>query len=244
MAAFSSTLKSSWLMCLAVLVLALLAPQQSEAHMALLYPTPRGGFGTKAFDGRIHTFIGYQGLKYPCGGYPKGPVTHFKAGDLVDVRFWTPELKDVTKLPTKKMSQARHGGGLCEFSLSYDGGNSFNVIASYSKTCPDAFYKWPVRIPSNVPGCNKSGKCLFSWSWTANLVPQFYHNCADVTIQATSKSTRMPTQKMQKYDFKGVKQNVVFPGDGSSHGEGKGPLANEKAANSKQRTVQSNGRVA
>ena len=67
-------MKTSWLVCLGLLILSLLT-KESEAHMAMLYPTPRGGFGTKAFDWRIHTFIGYKGLKYPCGGYPKGPNT-------------------------------------------------------------------------------------------------------------------------------------------------------------------------
>lgn len=43
--------------------------------MAMLYPPPRGGYGTKEFDWRIHEFIGYKGFKYPCGGYSKGPNT-------------------------------------------------------------------------------------------------------------------------------------------------------------------------
>jgi hypothetical protein len=75
MAAFSTTLKTSWLLCLGLVILALLAPKQADAHMAMLYPTPRGGYGTKQFDGRIHVFIDYKGFKFPCGGYPKGPTT-------------------------------------------------------------------------------------------------------------------------------------------------------------------------
>ncbi|KAG0354078.1 hypothetical protein BGZ54_001860, partial [Gamsiella multidivaricata] len=137
MAAFSSALKASWLMCLGLLVLALLTSKQSEAHMAMLYPTPRGGVGTKEFDGKIHTFIGYEGLKFPCGGYGRGPNTNLKAGQVVPVRFWTPEMSNLNSLSKNKMSEARHGGGLCEFSLSYDGGKTFHVIGSYSKTCPD-----------------------------------------------------------------------------------------------------------
>ncbi|KAF9162029.1 hypothetical protein BGX21_002016 [Mortierella sp. AD011] len=233
MAVFSSSMKASWLMYLGLLVFALLAPKQSEAHMALLYPTPRGGYGTKAFDGRIHTFIGYQGLKFPCGGYPKGPNTNLKAGEVVPVRFWTPELTNVNQLPKNKISEARHGGGLCEFSLSYDGGKSFHVIGSYTKTCPDAYYEWPIRIPDNVPSCNTPGKCLFSWSWTANLVPQFYHNCADVTIQGV-KNGVLPKQMMQVYDFAGVKQGKTFPGDGRSHDRGTGPIKSEVTANTRK----------
>ncbi|KAF9964057.1 hypothetical protein BGZ70_006987 [Mortierella alpina] len=118
--------------------------------MAMLYPAPRGGFGTRQFDWRIHTFVGYEGFKYPCGGYSMGPNTDIKAGQLIPVRFWTSEMRDADRLPKKSIDEARHGGGMCEFSLSYDGGKSFHVIATYTKTCPDAAYEWPVRIPDNT----------------------------------------------------------------------------------------------
>lgn len=81
-----------------------------------------------------------------------------KAGQLIPVRFWTTELTKTDKLPAKKVSEARHGGGMCEFSLSNNGGKSFHVIATYTKTCPDVMYEWPVRIPDNVPSCNDPGK--------------------------------------------------------------------------------------
>lgn len=86
MAAFSTTLKTSWLLCLGLVILALLAPKQADAHMAMLYPTPRGGYGTKQFDGRIHVFIDYKGFKFPCGGYPKGPTTSTPFDSLLHLR--------------------------------------------------------------------------------------------------------------------------------------------------------------
>ncbi|KAF9910560.1 hypothetical protein EC991_006119 [Linnemannia zychae] len=235
MAAFSTTLKTSWLLCLGLVILALLAPKQADAHMAMLYPTPRGGYGTKQFDGRIHVFVDYKGFKFPCGGYPKGPTTNLKAGQVVPVRFWTPELKNTHSLPKNKLSQARHGGGMCEFSLSYDGGKSFHVIGTYTKTCPDVYYEWPVRIPDNVPSCTTPGKCLFSWSWTANILPQYYHNCADVTIKGV-KNGKLPSKMMKMYDFKakGVKSGVTFPGDGRSHDRGNGPIKSEVAQNTRK----------
>lgn len=76
------------------------------------------------------------------------------------MRFWSSAMsdkKDPGKLPPKNIEQARHGGGMCEFSLSYDGGKSFHVIGTYTKTCPDAAYKWPIKIPDNVPSCNDPG---------------------------------------------------------------------------------------
>ncbi|CAO3567574.1 unnamed protein product [Mortierella alpina] len=204
--------------------------------MAMLYPAPRGGFGTRQFDWRIHTFVGYNGFKYPCGGYSMGPNTDIKAGQLIPVRFWTSEMRDSDRLPKKSIDEARHGGGMCEFSLSYDGGKTFHVIATYTKTCPDAAYEWPVRIPDNIRSCDDPGKCLFAWSWTAALIPQFYHNCADVTIHG-SQNGKIPQKTIQLYDFEGHKQKVTFPGDGSSHHRGPGPMAREVKTASDRKTI-------
>ncbi|KAG0091063.1 hypothetical protein BGZ93_009010 [Podila epicladia] len=226
------TSQSSWLL---LSTLATFLFTSTDAHMAMLYPPPRGGVGTKDFDWGIHQFVGYEDYKFPCGGFPKGPNTDLKAGQVVGVRFWSSAMSDKEDkggLPSKKIEQARHGGGMCEFSLSYDGGKSFHVIGTYTKTCPDAVYEWPVKIPDNVPSCNDPGKCLFSWSWTANLMPQFYHNCADVTIKGV-KDGELPKKTIQIYDFKGHKMDVTFDGDGNSHSLGPGPSKSEIEANTR-----------
>ncbi|KAF9438293.1 hypothetical protein BGZ76_008771 [Entomortierella beljakovae] len=204
------------------------------AHMALLHPMPRGGPRDKAqFDGMVHTFIGYEKKRtLPCNGYNKpGPVTHLKAGEIVNVRFWGPALgeKYYDKLPpksSKQINQARHGGGFCQMSLSYDGGKTFHLIGQYSRSCPDFYYEWPVLIPKNAPSCKKRGACLFVWSWIAVNVPQFYMNCADVTIEGT-RNGRLSTKSIQIVDVKGYKQNVVAPGDDAGNKRGKGPNKNE-----------------
>jgi hypothetical protein len=55
---------------------------------------------------------------------------------------------------------ATHGGGSCQFSLSYDGGNTWAVIHSIIGGCPlNSAYTF--SVPSGVP----SGNALFSWSW-------------------------------------------------------------------------------
>ncbi|KAG0321480.1 hypothetical protein BGZ99_003913 [Dissophora globulifera] len=222
-----------------------------SAHIGLLYPVPRGGYGTKAFDGRIHTFIGYKdkvhSQTFPCGGYPMGPVTPLKANQLIDVRFYASslskaQLKTQPKLGQgKTVSQARHGGGTCEFSLSYDGGKTYGLIGRYTKTCPDAYFKWPIRIPSDVPSCSKKGQCLFVWSWTANILPQYYHNCADITLQGVNGAD--PKKAFKKsiaiVDFGSKKKNVKAPGDGHSHTPSTGPSSAEKALNSKSKKLSS-----
>ncbi|KAK3815045.1 MAG: hypothetical protein J3Q66DRAFT_388955 [Benniella sp.] len=219
------TLCLGWLLLLAIA----LAPESASAHIGLLYPPARGGPDSKNWDWKLHQFIGFEGFKYPCGGYPMGPVTELRAGQLIQARFWTRDMlkgkKNIKKiynkkLPSKSMSQARHGGGMCEFSLSYDGGKNFRVIATYTKTCPDVAYDWPVRIPDNVPSCDKPGQCLLAWSWTSALVKQFYHNCADVRVQGV-KNGRLPSKKIRLYNF-GRHPYKTFPGDGTGKGKGKG----------------------
>ncbi|KAG0212192.1 hypothetical protein BGX28_006738 [Mortierella sp. GBA30] len=205
----------------------------ATAHMALLYPTPRGGYGTKQYNGRIHTWIGYKDKtwtqRFPCGGYAPGPVTKMKAGQVVNVRFLASSMKakDIKTQPkptssSKQFSQARHGGGTCEFSLSYDGGKTFRLIGRYTRTCPDAYYQWPVRIPKNVPSCTGKNKCLFVWSWTANILAQYYHNCADIQLTGV-KNGKLPNKSISIVDFKGHKMGVKAAGDGNKHKSGGGP---------------------
>ncbi|KAF9167566.1 hypothetical protein DFQ27_004570 [Actinomortierella ambigua] len=216
------------LLCLVALI------STVSAHAALLYPTPRGGYGTKQFNGRVHTWIGYKdstwSQKFTCGGYALGPETKMKAGQVIWVRFYASSMKSADiktqpkrpSSPSKQFKQSRHGGGTCEFSLSYDGGKTFRLIGRYTKSCPDSYYKWPVRIPKNVPSCTKRGQCLFVWSWTANILPQYYMNCADIHLTGV-KGGKLPPKRIQIVDIKGYKMGVTAPGDGIKHTSGSGP---------------------
>ncbi|KAF9334397.1 hypothetical protein BG006_002235 [Podila minutissima] len=198
----------------------------TSAHMAISYPRAQAGPWTKDLRNTVHAWIGFQGKKFPCGGYPKGPVTSFKAGDIIPVRFWTFGV-DYKKFPPKAgIKPARHGGGSCEFSLSYDGGKSWRVIGQYTKTCPDIYYEWPVLIPKNIPSCTDSNKCLFAFSWTAYATNQFYHHCANILIKGV-KGGKLPTLPITLVDFKPHRMRVHAAGDGKG-GRGSGPNRRER----------------
>ncbi|KAG0270433.1 hypothetical protein DFQ27_006645 [Actinomortierella ambigua] len=205
-------------------------PSSTSGHIAISYPRAQGGPWTSQHAKGVHAWIGFQGKKYPCGGYAKGPVTQLKAGQKLEVEFWTYGRGSWETFPPKAgAQQGRHGGGACEFSLSYDGGQTWNVIGQYTKTCPDIFYKWPVMIPKNVPSCTDSNKCLFAWSWVAYLTNQFYHHCANVEIQgSTAANAALPPLKMTIVDVKqlGQQQNTNSLGDGKG-GRSSGPNATE-----------------
>ncbi|KAG0280406.1 hypothetical protein BGZ95_010221 [Linnemannia exigua] len=202
----------------------------TAAHMAMSNPPGQAGPWTKNQSSQVHAFIGFKGKKFPCGGYPKGPVTKYRAGQVIDVRFFVYEIGSWTRFPpTPGIRNARHGGGACEFSLSYDGGKSWKVIGQYTRTCPDVYYEWPVQIPKNVPSCTDSNKCLFAWSWTAYATNQYYHHCANIQITGV-KDGKLPPLDMTVVDVPGrnVRQNVHARGDGKG-GKSSGPNSSERS---------------
>ncbi|KAF9430638.1 hypothetical protein BGZ94_005446 [Podila epigama] len=202
----------------------------SSAHMTISNPPAQGGPWSANPTGSVHAWIGHKGKKFPCGGYKKGPVTTYNAGQIIPVRFWNFNIKDYKKFPPPGgLKQARHGGGACEFALSYDGGKSWKVIGQYTKTCPDIYYEWPVLIPKNVPSCSDSNKCLFAWSWTAYLTNQFYHSCANVIIKGVSGG-KLPPLSMTVVDVKGYPGGMRAIGDKKS-GKSSGPDRRERDLN-------------
>ncbi|KAG0251438.1 hypothetical protein BG011_007613 [Mortierella polycephala] len=227
-----------------IFVVASLLIQTTLAHMALLYPMPRGGIrDKKQYNGKVHAFIGFDKKRtLPCNGYDRsGPITQLRAGQIIDVRFWGPALQEkfYDNLPPrpsnkrgKQINQARHGGGFCQFSLTYDGGKTFHLIGEYTESCPDFYYAWKVKIPDNVPSCNETGKCFFIWSWTAVNVPQFYMNCVDVKIQG-KVGGKLPSKGIQIVNAPGYQKGVTAKGDGAGDMTGDGPNPDEVRANVK-----------
>ncbi|KAG0030005.1 hypothetical protein BGZ81_003159 [Podila clonocystis] len=83
---------------------------------------------------------------------------------------------------------ASHGGGHCQWALSYDDGKTWVVIKTMIRECLRGVsgsdkYSVPVQIPGNAP----SGKATFQWIWH-NAVGnrEMYSNCADIEIQGVS----------------------------------------------------------
>ncbi|KAF9363526.1 hypothetical protein BGX34_003883 [Mortierella sp. NVP85] len=253
----------------AVLTVALAGIAATSAHSLIAYPPPRGGYGTKnqkhGFSGNIQSFINYHDdnngftVKFPCGGYdPRSPVTKFKAGQIVDVQFAITDqykrMDDKRKhsgvpppMPKRRSgnrfdkmkSNPRHGGGECEFHLSYDGGKTLNTIGRYTKTCPSIYDKWPVKIPDNAKECKQKGKCLFVWTWLAHTLPQWYMNCADIELTNTKVSPskqkvppKMNSNRLNALSKKGLK--LKAPGEagyGNDLYEDSGPISKEKNDN-------------
>ncbi|KAJ1943627.1 hypothetical protein GGF37_002560 [Kickxella alabastrina] len=70
---------------------------------------------------------------------------------------------------------AIYSGGNCEFSISYDNGETFAALS------------YTFNLPANLPS---SDKAMFVWTWdNASGNREFYMNCADVAVKGGSSSS-------------------------------------------------------
>ncbi|PIA19751.1 hypothetical protein COEREDRAFT_79028 [Coemansia reversa NRRL 1564] len=128
------------------------------------------------------TPISFDGILCKSNAPWPEPVANWTAGQDIKVQF--------------QPGGAPHGGGHCQFSLSYDGGKSFVVIHEELRYC---FVGGPSKdsgitntsytfnIPKNIPNSNSA---IFAWSWVNAIGNrEFYMNCADVTITGGSSTS-------------------------------------------------------
>ena len=80
---------------------------------------------------------------------------------------------------------ASHGGGHCQWALSYDNGKTWVVLKTLIRDCLKGVtsgqaYTVPVQIPKDAP----SGKVTFQWIWNNAIGNrEMYSNCADIEIK-------------------------------------------------------------
>ncbi|KAJ1959397.1 hypothetical protein GGI12_004357 [Dipsacomyces acuminosporus] len=140
----------------------------------------------QTFDYNLNSPIGSGGriLAPICKHSTPWPQATEKwtAGQSVTVKFAPPG--------------ATHSGGHCEFSVSYDGGQTFVVLHQALKHCffdriptsgsANLVSSYTFTLPNNLPGIDRA---VFAWSWV-NAVGnrEFYNNCADVAIVGSAGS--------------------------------------------------------
>lgn len=95
----------------------------SIAHISMSFPHPRGdpnAAGTGTPDYNLSSPLSSNRM---CGGKAAGTATAtFRAGEVVPVTF---------------KGSARHGGGICQFALSYDNDQTFYTFLEIEGSCPD-----------------------------------------------------------------------------------------------------------
>ena len=157
-----------------------------------------------------HSFI-HTYSNFPCKGYQVdvGSKAHaqatLKAGQSFTAKF--------------APNGATHGGGSCQFALSYDGGKSFGVLHSVIGGCP-LKESYTFTVPSGLP----AGKdILFGWSWMNKVGNrEFYQNCAAVNVESSSTGSMTVPRIFEANIFGAGTCNtvegdeVVFPNPGDS----------------------------
>ncbi|KAG0373185.1 MAG: hypothetical protein J3R72DRAFT_39817 [Linnemannia gamsii] len=137
-------------------------------HPAAGCPAPPPG---KSIDYDINAPIGTKDSKnFPICKHttPYNKRTSFKAGQTIS---------------TKYSVGAAHGGGHCQWALSYDNGKTWVVVKTMIRNClkgASGSYSVPVQIPADAP----SGKATFMWLWNNAIGNrELYSNCADIEIK-------------------------------------------------------------
>ncbi|KAJ1650530.1 hypothetical protein GGF44_000591 [Coemansia sp. RSA 1694] len=162
----------------------------ASAHMAMVKPCSR-----YTPHGDCPALPAGQSLDYSLSSplEANAPLCKHTVPYSTPVETWTAGQQITVKFDTA--SGAAHGGGHCEFSVSYDGGKTFAVVHQVLKHC---FFNGPstgntpevtsytFKLPSDLPS---SKKAIFAWSWVNAIGNrEFYMNCADVEIKGTSSS--------------------------------------------------------
>ncbi len=133
-------------------------PYANPADIDYSYPSP----------------LNSDGSNFPCKGYQTNPepaVENYIAGQSYYVNI---------------TGTATHNGGSCQLSISYDNGQSFQVIHSMIGGCPEGSI-YHFTVPAYAPSKTNA---IFAWTWinhTGNR--EFYMNCAWVNISGGSNSS-------------------------------------------------------
>lgn len=130
-----------------------------------------------------------DGSNYPCKGYQDLPSSQAPVVSYVPGQSYNLTLS----------GEARHGGGSCQISLSYDDGQTFHVIKSMIGGCP-LKDTWDFTIPSYAP---PSQSVILAWTWF-NLIGnrEMYMQCARVAVtgQAVQRYRRTTSKRQTSID--------------------------------------------
>lgn len=114
-------------------------------------------------DYNIMAPLNTYGYKFPCKGFPKGPYVDTITSNKVKINI-------ETSLPM-------HGGGHCQFGISYDD-KTFIVLKQVISSCLLNNSKYEM-ILSSIP----NGKVTIFWT-SINAIGnrEYYMDCADVMV--------------------------------------------------------------
>jgi hypothetical protein len=156
------------------------------AHIEMKSPPPlRSAFNPQYKDGPIQdTYtnpLNKDGSNYPCKGF---------AGDVPSMSQAVATLNAGSSFTVELAGSAVHGGGSCQFAVSYDAGMTWGVLHSIVGNCPTEGASYTFDVPAGLPSAKN---VLFAWTWFNKVGNrEMYMNCAAVDVMGSSGSIELP----------------------------------------------------
>ncbi|KAJ2142179.1 hypothetical protein IW136_002033 [Coemansia sp. RSA 678] len=186
------------------------------AHMAMIEPCmrfnpncankPQLPAGVADYDNSIKNPISYNGPFFKSDIPWPEPVASWTAGESVTVKF--------------QPGGAAHGGGHCQFAISYDNGKTSAIVHKVMKHC---FFNGPstsneaevlsytFKLPADVPAASNA---QFIWVWTNAIGNrELYTGIADITIKSSGGSKSYTGQATIFPNHEGYDTIPEFGGD-------------------------------
>jgi hypothetical protein len=151
-------------------------------------------------------------FSFPCKGFPKGPVV---------ATFET------NKITITLEGTATHGGGHCQFGISYDDKN-FVVLKTVLNDCLLDTMSYSYEIPKYARGDN----ITVFWTWINRIGNrEYYMECADVNVKTNGKMTNIPGKELLIVNLPGYPKVPEWEVNSPSSVDGRDLLASRKDIN-------------
>lgn len=161
-----------------------------HGHMIMANPVP---YGYQTIDNSPLT-----GTNYPCK-VTSDPAT-FYSTDGIDNTYAAGSSQTLSF-----KGSAVHGGGSCQLAITNDlqpsASTDWRVILSIESGCPSTGGDGPSTYNWTVPAELEPGQYSFAWTWISKLAgqPEYYMNCAPITVTAATAASRMARRDAASY---------------------------------------------
>lgn len=157
----------------------------SLAHISMSFPPSRRNqlseyyrnSGLVNYNLRSPLNVQPDFFSFPCKGFPKGPsVTTYESNTIAITLEGT----------------AVHGGGHCQFGVSYDD-KKFVVLKTVVGNCLLDRMSYSFDIPKDAKG----GDVTVFWTWINRIGNrEYYMECADVTMNTNGNTTNISGKEL------------------------------------------------